>query len=58
MKCRIDDIVDALCLAVSANIAVQGYFKIIPEKAMSDETGILMRMVIPNLDENNKDFHL
>ena len=51
LKCNIDDIVDALCLAVSANIAAQGYFEIIPETPMSDETGLLMQMVIPYLEE-------
>ncbi|MDF2871454.1 MAG: hydrolase [Anaerocolumna sp.] len=53
LKCKIDDIVDALCLTVSANIAAQGYFKIIPENPMIDETGLLMQMVIPCLEENN-----
>jgi 8-oxo-dGTP diphosphatase len=51
LKCNIDDIVDALCLAVTANIAAQGYFEIIPENPMSDETGLLMQMVIPCLEE-------
>lgn len=47
MKCNIDDIVDAVCLAVTANIAGQGGYDIVPEKPMSDETGLLMQMVIP-----------
>lgn len=53
MKCNIDDIVDAVCLTVTSNIAAQGYFEIIPENPMSDETDLLMQMVIPYLEENN-----
>ena len=55
MKCNIDDIVDAVCLTVTSNIAAQGYFEIIPENPMSDETDLLMQMVIPYLEENNKE---
>jgi 8-oxo-dGTP diphosphatase len=47
LKCNIDDIVDAVCLAVTANIANQGDFDIIPENPMRDETGLLMQMIIP-----------
>jgi predicted RNase H-like nuclease len=47
LKCSIDDIVDALCLAITANLATQGCFEIIPKDPMSDETGLLMQMVIP-----------
>ena len=47
MKCSIDDIVDAICLAVTANLVSQGRFEVIPENPMSDETGLLMQMVIP-----------
>lgn len=45
--CNVDDIVDAICLAVTANIVNQGNLEIIPENPMSDETGLLMQMVIP-----------
>lgn len=55
MKCNIDDIVDAVCLTVTSNISAQGYFEIIPENPMSDETDLLMQMVIPYLEENNKE---
>ncbi len=51
MKCNIDDIVDAICLAVTANLAAQGCYEIIPEIPMQDETGLLMQMVIPCLKE-------
>jgi 8-oxo-dGTP diphosphatase len=49
LKCNIDDIVDAVCLAVTANIVNQGDFEIIPENPMRDETGLLMQMVIPKI---------
>lgn len=46
-KCNADDIVDAICLAVTANLNIQGRGEEIPEKPMRDECGIIMRMVIP-----------
>ncbi|MDD3416071.1 MAG: DUF429 domain-containing protein [Lachnospiraceae bacterium] len=51
MKCSIDDILDAICLAVTSNIAAQGYYEVIPEIPMHDETGLLMQMVIPSFDK-------
>lgn len=47
MKCNIDDIVDAICLTVTANIVAQNCFEIIPKNPMRDETDLLMQMVIP-----------
>lgn len=46
-KCNIDDIIDAICLAVSANLVNQGEYTVIPESPMADETGLLMQMVVP-----------
>ncbi len=54
MKCNVDDILDAICLAVTANIAAQGYVESIPENPMKDETGLLMQMMIPSIDNNNE----
>lgn len=42
-------------LAVTSNIAEQGYYEIIPEIPMHDETGLLMQMVIPCFEEKNKE---
>lgn len=53
MKCSIDDILDAICLSVTSNIAAQGYYEVIPEIPMNDETGLLMQMVIPCFEKNN-----
>ena len=47
MKCNPDDIIDAVCLAVSANIVAQGGFEIIPDNPMRDDTELFMQMVIP-----------
>lgn len=46
-KCNIDDIIDAICLAVSANFVHQGEYMVIPESPMMDETGLIMQMVVP-----------
>jgi 8-oxo-dGTP diphosphatase len=46
-RCNVDDVIDAICLAVTANIVHQGEFMLLPEVPMEDETGILMQMVIP-----------
>lgn len=54
MKCNMDDILDAICLAVTANIATQGYVESIPENPMKDETDLRMQMVIPCIDRNNE----
>lgn len=47
LKCSIDDIVDALCLSITANLAAQGYYEVIPNSPMSDDTELRMQMIIP-----------
>ena len=47
LKCKADDIVDAICLAVTANLNCQGKGDSIPAEPMCDENGLMMRMVIP-----------
>lgn len=47
LKCKADDIVDAICLAVTANLNDQGKGDSIPEDPMYDDNGLIMRMVIP-----------
>ena len=42
---KIDDVIDALCLAVTGMIGLESGFKTIPEDPMKDEQGILMQMV-------------
>ncbi len=48
MKCNIDDIIDAIILAITANLSVQGYCESLPEEPMQDETGLFMQYLIPN----------
>ena len=42
---KIDDVVDALCLAVMGRVILEKGLKTIPEKPMMDDKGILMQMV-------------
>lgn len=45
--CKADDVLDAVCLAVTANLDAQGKTEIIPENPSTDDKGIIMQMVIP-----------
>ena len=47
LKCNADDIVDAICLSVSANLEYQGKGETIPAEPMMDNNGLVMRMVMP-----------
>ena len=47
LKCKKDDIVDSICLAVTANLMLQGRTETIPPEPEADDTGLLMQMVIP-----------
>lgn len=49
LKCKIDDIIDAICLSVTANLAAQVDFEAIPENPMMDDNGLFMQMIIPKL---------
>lgn len=46
-KCNEDDITDSICLAIVANLLMQGKTESIPSEPMADDTGLLMQMVIP-----------
>ena len=47
LGCKPDDILDAVCLVVTANLDAQGRTEIIPENPSTDDKGIKMQMVIP-----------
>jgi 8-oxo-dGTP diphosphatase len=47
LGCKPDDILDAICLAVTANLDSQGKTEVIPEVPSVDDEGIVMQMVIP-----------
>lgn len=42
---KIDDVIDALCLAIMGKVIIEKGMKTIPEKPMMDSKGILMQMV-------------
>lgn len=47
LKCNLDDLVDAVCLAVTAALNAQGLCETIPENPQADERGLYMQMLIP-----------
>jgi len=49
MRCNADDITDAVCLAIVSNLHAQGKTETIPAEPMTDDTGLLMQMVIPKI---------
>ena len=49
LGCKPDDILDAVCLLVTANLAAQGKAEKIPENPAIDDEGIKMQMVIPKV---------
>ena len=49
LKCKQDDILDAVCLAVTAALKAYGLTEIIPVEPQTDSRGLLMQMVVPKL---------
>jgi 8-oxo-dGTP diphosphatase len=49
LGCKPDDVLDAICLAVTANLDSQGKTEVIPEMPSVDDKGIIMQMVIPKM---------
>lgn len=47
LKCNVDDIIDAICLAIVGNLITQGKYEVIPNEPMTDDMGLFMQMVIP-----------
>jgi 8-oxo-dGTP diphosphatase len=47
LGCKPDDVLDAICLALTANLASDGKTEIIPETPFLDDRGLEMQMVIP-----------
>lgn len=52
-KCMMDDIIDAICLAVIGTFVAENKYYSIPPNPMSDETGLSMQMILPKLDTRN-----
>ncbi len=47
--CMPDDIMDAVCLAVTAALKAHGMCETIPEKPDEDSRGLEMQMVVPKV---------
>lgn len=47
LRCAPDDILDALCLAVTTRLSAVGGAECIPEMPCTDDTGLLMQMIVP-----------
>ena len=50
LGCMPDDIIDALCLAVSAALKAHGMCETIPEKPEKDSKGLIMQMIVPKVE--------
>ena len=50
LGCMPYDIMDALCLAVSAAFKAHGMFETIPEKPEKDARGLIMQMIVPKIE--------
>lgn len=48
-KCSMDDLLDAICLAVAGVLVQDGKCERVPEEPMRDARGLLMQMIIPRL---------
>lgn len=49
-KCMMDDIIDAICLAVVGTFMAENKYYSIPPNPMPDDTGLLMQMILPKID--------
>lgn len=49
LRCGSDDIIDAACLSVVAEMVSSGDYRTLPEQPLTDEAGLLMQMVLPKL---------
>ena len=47
LECKQDDLIDALCLAVTGALYAHGQYETIPTEPELDEKGLLMQLVVP-----------
>ncbi len=47
LNCNIDDLLDAVCLAVTGKLMKQGYCETLPEDPQKDACGLYMRLTVP-----------
>ncbi len=50
---KIDDVIDALCLAIIGAIGLKNKFETIPKEPMEDSRGIKMQMIYGKIENNN-----
>ena len=54
LKCNVDDLVDAICLAVTAKLKSLGMCETIPERSDVDANGLLMKLTVPKKSVSDK----
>ena len=47
LGCKQDDLIDAICLAVTGALYAHGEYETIPAEPESDEKGLLMQLIVP-----------
>ena len=47
LQCNQDDLIDAICLAVTGALYAHGEYETIPAKPEMDEKGLLMQLIVP-----------
>ena len=47
LRCNVDDIADAICLAVTAKLKSEGLCETIPESPEMDNNGLYMKLTVP-----------
>ena len=50
LRCNPDDLLDAVCLAVTARLASQGMCETIPAEPEQDDNGLYMKLTIPKMN--------
>ena len=53
LKCNPDDLLDAVCLAVTAALSAQGECETIPPEPEQDATGLYMKLTVPKKNTGN-----
>jgi len=53
LKCNSDDLLDAVCLAVTAALSAQGQCETIPPEPEQDATGLYMKLTVPKKNTGN-----
>ncbi|MBE5860830.1 MAG: DUF429 domain-containing protein [Butyrivibrio sp.] len=53
LRCNVDDIADAICLAVTAKLKLEGLCETIPENPQMDSNGLYMKLTVPKKAVSN-----